>query len=442
MAIAAVSRVLKDLLNNGLIDHDVSGTINNNVVVTALPPDHIETGAGTENSQLNLYMYMATINQSWRNHAFPSRNSKGERISNPILALDLHYLLTAYGREEMHAEILLGYGMQLLHENPVLPREAIRAALASPTQVDAGGGLPPDLEALSATGLEDQIELIKITPESLNTEELSRLWTAFGSKYRPNFSYKATVVLIESTKSTKQALPVRGRNVYVQPFKQPLIESISSQVNNAAPIVDNQKILSTYNLVINGQRLRGDSMSVRVGEEEVQQASFVSLTDTRIVLAIPNTLSAGIHGVQVVHSYLMGSPPLPHSGVSSNVEAFVLSPTIDSGTINFTSSSIDGQGRHSGTIQFDVAPEVDHDQRIIILLNEFDLNPTGDLRAYSFEVLGIALASPPGATATIQVPVTAVVPGTYLLRVQVDGAESPLGTNADNAYNSPTIQIP
>ena len=38
LAIASVTYVLKDLLNNGLIDHDVSSAVGN-VVVTTLPPE-------------------------------------------------------------------------------------------------------------------------------------------------------------------------------------------------------------------------------------------------------------------------------------------------------------------------------------------------------------------------------------------------------------------
>src|SRR5215216_6215328 len=105
LAIASVTHVLKDLLNNTLIDHDVTGTMGVNVKVTALPPDRVDATATTDQSQLNLFMYQATPNQGWRNERLPSHNGQGERINNPPLALDLHYLLTAYGVEELHAEI-------------------------------------------------------------------------------------------------------------------------------------------------------------------------------------------------------------------------------------------------------------------------------------------------------------------------------------------------
>src|SRR5215211_5297880 len=128
LAIAAVTAVLKDLLDNGLIDHSVSAAVGGPVVVTAHAPQRIKTDEN-EVAQLNLFLYQVTPNPGWRNAGLPSRNGSGNLLTNPPLALDLHYLLTAYGKQDFEAEILLGYAMHLLHETPVLTREAIRKTL-------------------------------------------------------------------------------------------------------------------------------------------------------------------------------------------------------------------------------------------------------------------------------------------------------------------------
>src|SRR5207237_7602250 len=115
------------------------------VVVSALPPDRIDAidaNPADRKSRLNLFLYQVTPNSAWRNVGLPSRNGEGERISNPPLPLNLHYLLTAYGAEEMHSEILLGYGMQLIHETPILTRNAIRTPLAPPTPLAGRGDRP------------------------------------------------------------------------------------------------------------------------------------------------------------------------------------------------------------------------------------------------------------------------------------------------------------
>jgi len=209
LALAAVTAVLRDLLNNGLIDHDITGALGSNVTVTALPPDTIAVDAANARPQLNLFLHQVTPNAGWRNEGLPSRAGGGARLSNPPLALDLHYLLTAYGAAELQSEVLLGYAMHLLHETPVLDRQAIRTALAGGT-VD-GSILPPAFQALAAADLADQVEQIKIIPETLSTEEMSKLWSAMQAHYRPTAAYHLSVVLIEAQRATRGALPVLTR---------------------------------------------------------------------------------------------------------------------------------------------------------------------------------------------------------------------------------------
>jgi hypothetical protein len=439
LAIASVTHVLKDLLNDGMINNDVSGIVGGNVAVSALPPDRIDVSASNTDSRLNLFMYQAVPNSGWRNIGFPSRNIRGDRISNPPLALNLHYLLTAYGADELHAEILLGYGMQLMHEIPVLGRDAIRNSLAPPSPV-SGGGLPPELLALSTSELAEQIEQIKITPEIMGIEELSKLWTTFESKYRPTAAYLASVVLIESKKSTKSALPVRERLLYVVPFNQPVVEKILSQSADGEPIVENQKILEGYNLIIRGRQLRGEITLVQVGGIEVTPA-IADIEDKQIVFALPTGLKAGIQGLRVIHQRLMGSPPEPHKGVQSNVEAFVLSPEIEN--INVLNIQGAGDELRSADIELEIVPEIQETQQVIVLLNEFAAGlVSGTMNAYSFQADPLTLSSPPGPSNTITIHASNVEAGDYLVRIMVDGAESPLGTDNNGKYNSPLITIP
>src|SRR5688500_6566103 len=112
LAIASVTAVLKDLLNNGVINHHLTTITGAEVAVSALPPDRVDAldaNVSERKSRLNLFLYQVTPHAGWRNVGLPSRDSRGERVANPPLPLDLHYLLSAYGAEEMHAEVLLGY---------------------------------------------------------------------------------------------------------------------------------------------------------------------------------------------------------------------------------------------------------------------------------------------------------------------------------------------
>lgn len=443
LAIASVTAVLKDLLNNGLIDHDLTASVGD-VTVSSLPPDRITTDAN-EKSSLNLFLYHVTPNAAWRNASLPSRNPDGERLTNPPLALDLHYLLTAYGERDLHAEILLGYGMQLLHETPVLTRDAIRRSLAPPSPVeDPASTLPADLRHLFTSELAEQLEQIKITPQTQSTEEISKLWSAFQTHYRPSASYQASVVLIESKRSTRAALPVRARNIYGVPFRQPVIEEIQSQKNPAAPVLRHEPILATHTLVLVGTNLRGDQTRVRVGEIEVTPAP-TDIETARISFQLPADLRAGVQGVQVVHSMLMGTPPLPHRAVESNVAAFVLRPRIKIPTLNVTDTAADGGDFVAATINFDIVPEAGKSQRVRLILDEFNPPNSRLPRSYSFARPNPftldPLVEPPETTASLSIPVRGVAPGNYLVRVQVDGAESVLKRDAGEMYNAPQITI-
>jgi hypothetical protein len=208
LAIAAVTATLKDLLNDGLLNHDLSQV--GSFSVTASPPDRITTGQNEPN-QLNLFLYQVTPNLGWRNADLPSRDSTGAtRLTNPPLALDLHYMLTAYGSQDFNAEILLGYAMQLLHETPILTRDQLQTVLGNPSPVN-GSVLPPLFGNLSAVDLADQVELIKISPVYLSTEELSKMWTAMQARYRPTMAYLVSVVLIQATDPIVSAPPVLKR---------------------------------------------------------------------------------------------------------------------------------------------------------------------------------------------------------------------------------------
>lgn len=199
-ALAAVSAVLRRLVTNGLggVDLSIFGGAAN--TVTVQHPDLVQTGAN-EPAQLNLFLYRVTPNAGLRNESLPVRDQSGDRVANQPLALDLHYLLSAYGAEEFSSEALLGYGMQVLHEAPFLSRDFIRR-----TFPDGSGDAVE--AALGQSGLAEQIEYLKISPETLSTEEMSRLWTAFQAKYRPSAGYLVTAVLIQANQPARTALPV------------------------------------------------------------------------------------------------------------------------------------------------------------------------------------------------------------------------------------------
>ncbi|QHQ36678.1 DUF4255 domain-containing protein [Algicella marina] len=209
LAIAAVTQLLKDKLNDALINGEASQAMGADFTVTALPPNRVVAeNVADQPTQLNLFLYRVSPNAALRNSDLPTRNKAGELTCRPRLALDLHYILTAVSGEELHAEILLGYAMQLFHETAMLPREAIRNALEL-AMIDEI--LPEEFDPIRASEIADQVEMLKITPRTLSMDDMSKLWTAFQASYRTTVAYDVSLVLIERELPTRATLPVLSR---------------------------------------------------------------------------------------------------------------------------------------------------------------------------------------------------------------------------------------
>ena len=198
LAIASVTAVLQDLLRNGFITNSEVASVGD-VSISALPPDRIAMGT-QESNQLNLFMYRVTPHSGLRNSAKQTVVAKKDtQQDHPRLALDLFYLLTAYGAQDFHAEILLGCAMQLLHKIPILSQDMIRTALGSTPVKKSKSLIPPAQAALSASSITDQVEQIKITPQFLSFEEMSKVWSALQARYRPSVSYRVSAVVIDGS---------------------------------------------------------------------------------------------------------------------------------------------------------------------------------------------------------------------------------------------------
>ncbi len=230
-----------------------------NVSVTAGAPDKVVAGQA-EVDQINLFLYQVTPNQGWRNHDLPNVDGQNRRVGNNPLALDLHFLVTAYGAVELNAEVLLGHAMQLLHETPVLTRERIRLLLGGPNA----------LSPLPTADLADQVEMVKIIPEYLSTDEMSKIWTSTLAHYRPSMAYVAPVVLIQTEAEVRAAPPVlrqgeldRGPVAVGAPF--PTLAGVSNAASAQLPA-----LRLGDDLVLAGSNLTGTG----VAEAVLQHSKF------------------------------------------------------------------------------------------------------------------------------------------------------------------------
>ena len=412
LAAAAVTSTLSQILRTA-VQADVSGAD-----VAIGRPD--SPPAGTPPAEVNVFLYQVAPNAAWRNADLPTRTSEGEMVRRPQAALDLFYLLTFSGSEnDLEPERLLGSTVSTLQSRSVLTPDTIRRVISEAVATD------PD-HFLAGVDLADQVERIKFTPVALNLEELSKLWSVFFQvPYALSVSYRASVVLIEARNIPSRALAVRARNLYTVPTSQPLLERVSAQAGAQLPIT------SGATLALQGQRLRGPTTRVRIGGVEVVPASE-DVSSTQILVTLPNDLQAGVHGIQVVHQWMMGTPPQPHQGVESNAIAFVLRPSI----INVAAA---GATQVSVTLN----PVVGQTQRLVLLLNELQAPSNCAAHGYSFSER--IWPENQEETGTVVFPIAGVEPAEYLVRVQVAGAESSLQADPDPnnpGYSGPAVTIP
>ncbi|WP_077729980.1 DUF4255 domain-containing protein [Methylocaldum sp. 14B] len=411
LAIAGVTAVLRDLLNDGLINHNVGGVIGSSVSVSVGPPDRVVPPNGNEASQLNLFLHQVTPNTGWRNEGLPSRDASGRhRLSNPPLALDLHYLISAYSSGDLHAEILLGYAMQFLHETPVLARQAIRNALTpSPPP-----GTPLQ-RALAESALADQIEQIKITPAYLNTEEMSKLWTAIQSHYRPTAAYLASVVLIEAAEPVRSPLPVlsrgpidpitqRDRGVVVEPGLVPPLPMLEAvKPSGGQPVAQLGETID-----LEGHHLDGTGRTVLLSNDRFEVEQSIAAMGTGgaalIQFSIPAAQAASFPvGVWRVGARLVR--PGETEPRETNRLALTLAPDITGLPM---SVARDGNGTASFTLNFH--PALRAGQRAVLVLGQQEFAPV----AYVPPVTALNFAIE-------DAPV-----GSHLARLRIDGIDSPI----------------
>jgi hypothetical protein len=367
---------------------------------------------------INIFLYQVMPNAAYRNADLPTRRHNGQVVQRPQAALSLHYLFSFYGDENnLEPQRLLGALVRQLHAKPLLTHQDIVQTLAN----------PPFDTLLATSNLADQLDLVRFTPLGLSLEELSKVWSIFfQSPYVLSVAYQGSAVLIETDETAQPALPVQTRNLYVMPFRQPVIDKVTSTAGEFAPI------FTASTLQIDGKQLEGDVTAVLLGGIERAPAS---VGEKRITLPVPGDLQAGARALQIVHKLLLGSPPpgTPHRGFESNVATFVLRPQINLPIVKTTVPNPQG-GPPLPALQLTVDLTIGKEQRVVLLLNS---TAAGSALSYSF------LLPPRLADANVvTIPMPGAAAGQYFIRLQIDGAESALDLDPASTSFGPTVTLP
>jgi len=407
LAIATVTAALRLKLEKDLQVHMTGATATTVRPVT--PPNNLLPSPG-----VNLFLFQVTPNAALSNEALPSRGPGGQLVQRPVAALTLHYLLSFYGNEaKQEPQVALGIVARSLQTLPVLSRELIELAIA---------GAP----YLEDSDLAASLERVRFLPTVTSLEDLTKLWSVFNTPYVLSATYQGSVVLIEGDVAPRApALPVRGVASRAKTFRQPVIDTLLSRAPGDPEPLAGQPILVGHRLVLRGQGLQAGTPTpeldtlVRIGDTELGPEST---SPTEVTVLLPSTLKAGVQRVQVVHRERIGTSL--RRGAESSLAAFVLQP-------DATFSKV------SGKIEAAVSPQVQKGQSVVLLLNQYNTPGGTEPKAYSVPLTVSA------ASSTLTFTLGTVAAGDYLLRVQVDGAESPLVFNeAAGRYDQPRLTLP
>ena len=399
LAIAAVTATLRSLIEAGVeTDPAISG-----VTVTTRPPDTARVNDAL--NQVNLFLYHVVVNPAWRNMDIPRQVAPGSRDHTP-LPLNLYYLITCYHGSEEDGTVsdgrlqgttrLLGLVMSTLHDHAVLDTEAVNA----------------NIPVLDRTHFAyQQVERVRITPHPLSIDEMSKLWSSFQTEYRTSVAVEVSVVLIESTRPRRPALPVLRRGAgdegaFVVAIAAPSLFSVTPPDRKPAAQFDDL-------LEVAGENLHSEGLMLSFAHSELEeplvlapepgrtsQGLAVRLPDPAVDGTVRSTWPAGIY----VLSAVVQRPGLPRW--NSNGVPFGLAPQL-------TSRSPATAPPGDVTVTITTTPRIRDGQRVVLLFGDRESAPQT-----------VTTPADPTAETILTFDVTDATPGSHVLRLRVEGVDS------------------
>jgi hypothetical protein len=375
LAISAVTLTLQNLIRENVPELGAM------TAVTAVPPDKVT--ANNDADQLNLFLYHVMPNAAWRNMDLPRQIRPGEQAPPP-LPLILDYLITAYGKND---HLLLGKTMSVLHDHALLSPDEIKAVLPE-------------------AGLDQQVERVRLTLQPLSLEDMYRLWNGFQTQYRISAAYQISVVLIESTRRVKAALPVLKRG---DDDRGAQAVAGSSPILTALVLPDSQSSARLGDtIIIQGQNLTVEDVSVRFVNRilpdpiELLPTAGDSAGELKVELPDPATgMGDWVPGLYTV-SLVVRRPNLPVW--TTNELPLGLAPIIT----RTPETVLVGD-----TLTITSAPRVRDDQRVLLVIG-------------SEQVALDSITNDPDETipSAIDFIVPTLDTGSYVVRLRVDGIDS------------------
>lgn len=404
-------------MSNALAIATVLGTLNmrvqNLLNGAGLTGFSVNNGHPQQNPSNGIYMslYQLLPSAGLRNMDLPTRGHNGDLRSRPVLPMALRILFSFVGDENnLEPERLAGLVLSDLHARPIITPGEIEAYL---------GTLAPS-NPLGPSDLAQQSERVKLSPVTLDSEELSRIWGLFGQNvYALSMAWEASAVLLDGSMPTSPSRPVSDVGLVVAPAPVPRLTAVVEETSRQ-PVVE---VDST--LLVEGSDLISETSELVIGAARRTLAPD-DLVDGRLRIAIASIIGvrAGIQPVIVEHTFVVpgASEGGARPGPVSNAIALMVRPQL--GVIT---AAAEPPPSSEHNVRLVTTPIIEVEQNCELILDgsngrysSRDFARDGDDIVFRFSGL---------------------VAGNYRVQLTVDGATN-MPTRSADVYDGPTVTVP
>lgn len=126
---------------------------------------------------ISLYLYRITPAGEIRN--YPPRVAPDGRRYRQVLPINLHYLLSAWARDAVKQQRLMGWAMRTLEDTPILPAGLL----------NQGG---PESTTFRVN------ETVDVTMETVSIYDMGAIWDVAKPNTQPSVCYVARMIGVES----------------------------------------------------------------------------------------------------------------------------------------------------------------------------------------------------------------------------------------------------
>jgi hypothetical protein len=143
------------------------------------------------NTGVSIYLHRIAFNTTRRN--LPPRQTVTGKRYRPSTPLDLHFLITAWGRTAEEQQALLGWAIRTLEDTPVLPAGLLNRFAGAQGEVF------------------HENETVELVGDVLSLQDLFNIWEIAKHNHQASVSYIARMIYLDSEVELADAGPVQTR---------------------------------------------------------------------------------------------------------------------------------------------------------------------------------------------------------------------------------------